>query len=457
MSSKESSDSSKPLLTDKELLFQSVPLILTFLMMSGAAPIVTDGITTSFNAELEKLHLPAFALTFSIALVIYSPCFTSRNVSIRTFKNSANIKNVITVYFCIAAFCTILLLLVALFEPLSRFVFISFLGSDENTYKIASKGLLAFLPCPLFLVFRAFAQSIHIIRRNTWIVGIGSLARLCSMAAFIYLAAVNMEISGPVMGGLAFSIGVGTELILNALFLRKYRNSEPESDNTKIMSIPSIWNYISPLLLSIYLTRFLTPVVFYIIKSTQNSEEGLGGYQLFHSTMWVSLSLLFSIQPIILNFADSKVNFRKIITFNLKISVFIIICLYLLTFTDLKVLFYEDFMKVDNRIILDFLYTTLPLTLILPFINLSSLTLIALHTRSGHTKWLAFGNIAGYAALLIFSTIPVGNINGTTLAVVCYIIFDSVNIIVLLFGLKYHGIESCFTESINVRKKESTA
>ena len=61
-----------------------LPLALTFLMMSGAAPLVSNGITWMHGARGERIHLSAFLMSFATCIMIYSPMFVARNVAIRT-------------------------------------------------------------------------------------------------------------------------------------------------------------------------------------------------------------------------------------------------------------------------------------------------------------------------------------------------------------------------------------
>ena len=422
-------------------------------MMSGAAPIVSDGITSKFSSTEEKLHLPAFALTFAVALLMYSPCFTARNVAIRTIKDRRSMARTCQVYLIIATASASLMYLTASWAPLTTLVFKELLGGSAESTELARQGLLCFLPCPFLLVLRAMAQACHIINRKTWIVGVGSLMRLSAMALFVYLYAIKSDLNGPVLGGLTFVCGMFIECLTNIFFLKGAPQLKSESE-AQLLSFGHTWKYVLPLVFALYLTKMMTPLTFNIMKETAYPEESLGGYQLYHSTMWISLSLIFSAQPIIIKYANSKANLKKIFIFNLYISLFITFGLAILTYTILKDLFYVDFMKVDNKIILKLLYESLPLTLLLPLINLMTLFLNALHTRSGHTMWITVSTTIGLIPVYCIKFIDLSDQNGTLISVICYLVFYISSLAVQLFGLKKYGVEKCLTENVNINKKE---
>jgi hypothetical protein len=274
------------------------------------------------------------------------------------------------------------------------------------------------------------------------------------MALFVYTYAIHSDLNGPVLGGLTFLTGMTIELITNAIFLFKAPQWEVKI-GTHLLSLKAIWKYTLPLVFSLYLTKMMTPITFNIIEKTANSEEALGGFQLYHSTMWIALSLIFSAQPMIIKYATTRKNLKRIFAFNLGISVLITLLLTVLTYTYLKDLFYIDFMKVDNELILELLYESLPFTLVLPLLSLTTLFLNALHTRSGHTMWLVTSNVIALIPVFLIRYLDLADSNGTLISVVCYIIFYITTIVIQLIGLRKYGLDKCFTENITSHKKHT--
>ena len=103
----------KRALTVPYLVWFSAPLALTFLMMSGAAPLVSNGITWMHGAEGERIHLSAFLMTFVTALFIYSPMFTARNVAIRTVADRRSMRT-FTLFYAVGSLISGTLLILVL-------------------------------------------------------------------------------------------------------------------------------------------------------------------------------------------------------------------------------------------------------------------------------------------------------------------------------------------------------
>ena len=189
-------------LTVSYLIWFSFPLALTFLMMSGAAPLVSNGIAWVQGAEGERIHLSAFLLTFASALFIYSPMFIVRNVAIRTITGRRSLWAFAVFFVSCAAVSSVLLVLVNRLNPLGHFLFGTLLGASAQTEALAREGLLVFVPIPIFVALRGMGQGCHINNGQTWYVGIGTALRLAAMAFFVFGYAIHHELTGPILGGL---------------------------------------------------------------------------------------------------------------------------------------------------------------------------------------------------------------------------------------------------------------
>jgi hypothetical protein len=76
--SKQTALPARPETTLRLLIRESLPLMLTFLMMAGATPFIGDGIANRFDAVSERIHLASFSLAFVIAILLYSPLLRTR-------------------------------------------------------------------------------------------------------------------------------------------------------------------------------------------------------------------------------------------------------------------------------------------------------------------------------------------------------------------------------------------
>ena len=94
-------------------------MVLSFVMMSGAAPIVTGGVAWKFGPEGESLHLSAFLVCFMSALLLYSPVFVSREIAIRTVTDSASKRQYLRFFMAVSGTCSLLVVVMSQMTPLN--------------------------------------------------------------------------------------------------------------------------------------------------------------------------------------------------------------------------------------------------------------------------------------------------------------------------------------------------
>ena len=147
--SSESSDMGKAPTVRVGYLFKfALPLALTFLMMSGSAPIVSTGIARMHGPEGERIHLAAFLPAFILSVFLYSPMFAARNVAIRTITDRRSLERFAIFFSAVAGLCCLIIVTVSQWEVAGVFVLQRCLGSDELTTQLAREGMLYFAPVP---------------------------------------------------------------------------------------------------------------------------------------------------------------------------------------------------------------------------------------------------------------------------------------------------------------------
>ena len=210
-------------LTLRQLINLAAPMALSFVMMSGTAPIVTGGIAWKFGPEGESLHLSAFLVCFLSALLFYSAVLVSREIAIRTVTDSASKRQYLRFFMAVSGACSVLLIVMSQVTPLNVFFYERLIGVDPLTRELACEGLICFVPLPFVVSLRSYFQSRHINQRTAWYNGAGTVVRLIAMAVFVFGFAVHMpDMTGPVLGGLTFLIGLSFETMFarSTLFLR---------------------------------------------------------------------------------------------------------------------------------------------------------------------------------------------------------------------------------------------
>jgi len=405
-------------LTVSYLVRFSLPLALTFLMMSGAAPLVSNGIAWVQGADGERIHLSAFLLTFVTALFIYSPMFIARNVANRTITDRRSLGAFAVFFVSCAAASSVMLAVVSRLDALGHFWFVTLLGTSAQTEALAREGLLVFVPIPILVALRGMAQGCHINNDQTWYVGIGTALRLTTMAVFVFGYAIHRELTGPILGGLTYLTGIGVEtvFVLAALYGKPQLTEE---DGGPAMGFGHFTRYAGPLMLGSMLHQLSGPILIYIIGRAYQPGENAASYNLLRDTVWIMVSMLMTIQAVVISHATSRGNLRIIMRFSGGLVAVITAVAALLALTPLREVIFVGWLRVDNRIILALTFTALIWLIPMPAIALLNHFIMALHTRSGRTGWVMAGNVVGLAVLVgLACTLDLSAYNGAVLAIV---------------------------------------
>ncbi|MDP7399101.1 MAG: hypothetical protein QGF67_15430 [Lentisphaeria bacterium] len=433
------STSSHQHLTLRQLINLAAPMVLSFVMMSGAAPIVTGGIAWKFGPQGESLHLSAFLVCFMSAMLLYSPVFVTREISIRTVTDSASKRQYLRFFTTVSGACSLLLIVMSQVTPLNVFFYERLIGVDSLTRELACEGLVYFVPLPFLISLRSYFQSRHINQRTAWYNGAGTAVRLVAMAVFVFGFAVHMpDMTGPVLGGSTFLIGLSFETLF--VFLTAHRHRLPIGNAA--VSTGTMLKFAGPLILSA-ITRMIIPMVLIrLITVTTYPEEGRAGYDLMRSTLWLSLSIMYAMQPTIVSCATSRQNLQLLRRASIVLAVFVACCFTLVAFTPLHRLLFVDLMDLDNVLIQMLLFDALPWAAALPLIVMTDVFLVSLHLRAGSTIWVWAGRTCGLVVLLLVASLAdLSAFNGVKLVVFAEILQHLASVTLLSIGMLKQGIE----------------
>ncbi len=430
------------------LVWFSAPLALTFLMMSGAAPLVSNGITWMHGAEGERIHLSAFLMTFVTALFIYSPMFTARNVAIRTVTDRRALWTFTRFYGGSALVSGVLLVLVSQSDLVGHLMFGRLLGASPLVETLARQGLLTFIPIPLLVALRGLGQGCHIANGQTWYVGVGTFLRLGSMAVFVFGYAVHTDLTGPMLGGLTYLTGIGAETAFVLLTLAgkaqwRIRSTGPT------MRFADYSRYAGPLMCGSLLQQLAGPILIFMINRAHQPGENGATYNLIRDTIWIMVSMLMTVQPVVIAHASSPRNFRVVLRFSAALLAAITGVTAVLALTSLRELVFVHWFQVDNTIILGLTFTALLWLIPVPTITALNHLVSAVHTRSGRTIWVTAGNVAGMACLLAVAlTLDLAVHEGVILAVAGNAGFQLISAAVQLIGLRGGGLRAAMSDAL---------
>ncbi|MHC4470837.1 MAG: hypothetical protein ACYS99_07715, partial [Planctomycetota bacterium] len=195
-----------------------LPLALTFLLMSGSSPIINKGIG---HLPDETTGLAAFANAFVICLFLYSPCFAVRDLAQKLVRCRTSYRRVLLFHLAVSTACTGLLLLISLTPLLDGPILRGIMRLPENLTGPVKRAVLAFVPMPTLIVLRGVHQAAHITNDTPKWIGVGTACRFVTLTITVFALGIPLGLEGGVMGGLAFAVGVATEMVVNVMTSRK--------------------------------------------------------------------------------------------------------------------------------------------------------------------------------------------------------------------------------------------
>ncbi len=418
----------------------SLPLALTFLMMSGAAPIVSNGITWMHGEAGEAIHLSAFLLTFATALLIYSPMFVARNVAIRTITDRRSMQRFAVFFLLCAGASSALLVAVSQVNPLGHFVYGTLLDSTRHVERLAREGLLVFAPVPILVGLRGLGQGVHISNGEGWYVGVGTGLRLLVMGLFVFGYAIDHGLSGPVLGGYTYLTGIGVETVFVLATLRGKPQWTTIAEGP-VLTVRQFGAYAVPLMAGSVLNQCVAPVLIAMIHRGRRPLENAATYNLMRDTAWLMFSVLNAIQPAVVAHATSRARLGTIARFGGYMAAGVTGVVLVVALTPMREVIFARWLEVDNEAILELAFLTLLWMIPVPVANMLALFVSALHTRSGRTGWVTLGNLVGLALLWAAATFgDLSAFDGVVVAVVGNGLFHLVSAGVQSLGLLNGGV-----------------
>ena len=445
----------EPRLTTSMLLRFSWPLALTFLMMSGAAPLVSNGITWMHDAEGERVHLSAFLMTFVSALFIYSPMFIARNVAVRTITDRRSLWSFVRFFVFWALVSSALLGTVSLSDAAGELVFGTLLGGTDQQVALARGGLLCFLPIPVLVALRGLGQGCHIINGQTGLVGVGTGLRFLAMAAFVFGIGIHHDLSGPTLGGLTYLTGIGSETLF-VLVMLAGKPQLKRREHAPLVRFTGYARYAGPLMLGSMCHQLNGPVLIHIINRAGNPTVNGAAFNLIRDTVWIMVSVLMAVQPVVIALATSRRNLRKILRFATGTALLISLFGAILALTPLRHAIFVGWLRVDNGEILALTYRCLFWLIPVPAIAMVNHLLMAMHTRSGRTVWVTLGNAVGLSLLLGIAIVPDLSVySGAVLAIMGQAGAQLASALVQSLGLMSGGVRSVIDRRSMAEKLET--
>ena len=283
----------RPDLRFRRLLTVWAPLAFTFLLVTGSTPVVNACINR-LPDRIHEVDLAAFALFLSVIVVLHSPLFVAREISMKLSVDRAGARRALKFCLGVAVLSSVLEVLIGATQ-LGRILLGAF-TEREDVVAIAQPAFLYIWPAPFAIAVRAVYQAHQIQRDDTLFVGLGTLVRLIVIAIFGFLLAPDLAMSGPVLGAIAIAVGIFIEMVF-AVWRGRAVARPPE---TSTDAPPSLMGFAVPLmfanLLGVLASLFYLRIAALVAKDVQ--QTSLAAFQEIRPLAWMFTAGGFALQSL---------------------------------------------------------------------------------------------------------------------------------------------------------------
>jgi len=182
-----------------------VPLALTFLLVTGATPVVNAAINRLPGGPHEA-DLAAFGIFLSVLIVLHSPLFVAREITIKLSRHQGGAARALRFMLGTAAVVAVLEAVIG-FTPIGNVILRRF-ATDPDVVRGAHEAFRWIWPVPFVIAIRGVSQAHQISADDTLFVGLGTLVRLGATAVLGFWLAPRIGLGGPQLGAICILVGI---------------------------------------------------------------------------------------------------------------------------------------------------------------------------------------------------------------------------------------------------------
>lgn len=314
----------------RRLLAIWAPLAATFLLLTGATPVINAAINRLPGRD-HAAELAAFALLSSCLIVIHSPLFVTREIAIKLAVDRRGTRRAMR--FCVRA-----AIVVSSFEVLLGATPVGdwLLGAFTERSDIVRAARPAFLlvcPVPLMIAVRGVYQAHQIRADDTIGVGLGTLLRLILTAVLGLVVAPRVGLSGPMLGALCVLVGIVVETLFAVVRARRWKPPDTAGELDIDDGLGAL-RFGLPLMAA-SLLGVATALVFLRIAARVPGDLqriSLAAFQEVKSLHWMVGAGAFALQPLVTAKARGTADARPLLRFSFAVGVGLSAALSVLAF-----------------------------------------------------------------------------------------------------------------------------
>jgi hypothetical protein len=328
-----------PPLTMRRITKTWWPLAAGWFLMTVEIPFLSAIIARQPEPQI---HLAAWGLVFSIALILASPAMMILSASTALSRDWPNYRQVERYMWVLALFLTALHALLA-FTPLFDLLVVGVLAAPNEIIEPARLGLIIMLPYIAGLAYRRVNYGALIRIQHTRSVTLGAMARLLAdlvCVGILYLLGVQ---SGVIIATITFTTGILAEAVYSGLRLRPVLHelrAAPAADH--LITLRSFAKFYVPLVMTSLLMILVQPMGTAALSRMDRPLESLAVWPVIYSLiiLWSSAGTAFTEAVVILLEQPRAVT--ALHNFTLRMATVMVGLLLLMNVTPLAKMWFEN-------------------------------------------------------------------------------------------------------------------
>lgn len=246
--------------------------LLRFFVPLGAAPFMIASTHSIVNAALARLPLPElsiaiFTVVKSLTNAVKAPDLMARQTAVTLVDDRQSYHTVMKFVWTMCGLFLAILLGLG-FTPAGEWVLRNIIGlQDPQQIALAYSALRITCFLPIVESLRNGIQGLAIGLERTKIMPVGTTIRLAVVCLFLWWAVSTQAVSGVVAASLTWTVGIGLEGVLVAIYLLKRFGSlgraaeqmPPRNDHR--LGMLDVLKFFAPLGVMMLLTGWLQPII----------------------------------------------------------------------------------------------------------------------------------------------------------------------------------------------------
>lgn len=320
----------KRILTYSEMIAFFLPVAASMMIMMSSHSIISSALARTTDAALA---LAAYSVAKSVSNMFQSPCITLRRMCVALFNNKQNYQRVYKVALITAAIA-FMIIIFAIFTPLSKFIFIKLIGIDESLLPHTLRAFTILMVMPLLAMIRSIYQGLITVTRKTYLLTIATTARIVVMFLLATFITNTQLVTGSIIGSILMVAGIGTEALFGFIFGRRLARQLPE-DNASVetLSFKGMWIYFLPLVVAQFAMTWGQPTINAGLARSINPEIALAAYSVARGFAWIFIGMFGRIHQLPLVFAKDKTSWSKVRRFAFVLGLVNGLLLFMLSIT----------------------------------------------------------------------------------------------------------------------------